>query len=287
MAESPAHKFGQEIGKLLERILRPPLETFCSSRGLFLDSPGDRKPARAGKKVTWIDKYGNSHDFDFVIERGGTREVVGQPLAFIEAAWRRYTKHSKNKVQEIQGAVLPVVESHVWNAPFKGAVLAGEFTEASLVQLRSLGFVVLHISYDMVVSAFEDIGLDVRFDEDTPDEVFLQCANSILNLSEAQQATLDSGLTARAQDGLDEFLVSLQMTIDRQLDFVAVIPLYGTEHKFDSIADARAFIEGGLLDAAGGFRRYEIVVRFTGGNRIDASFAEASEAIAFLAYVGT
>jgi len=206
-------------------------------------------------------------------------------LAFIEAAWRRYTKHSKNKVQEIQGAVLPVVESHQWNAPFMGAVLAGEFTETSLVQLRSLGFVVLHISYDMVVSAFDDIGMDVRFDEATPDDVFLQCVTNILNLTDAQRAALDSGLTARAQDSLDEFLVRLQMTIDRQLDFVAVIPLYGTEHRFESIADARAFIEAGLVAAGGDFRRYEIVVRFTGGDRIDASFAEAAKAIAFLGYV--
>lgn len=287
MAESPAHKFGQEIGKLLERILQPPLMAFCESRGLYLDTPGVRVPARKGKKVTWVDKFGNSHDFDFVVERGGTDEIVGQPVAFIEAAWRRYTKHSKNKVQEIQGAVLPVVETHEWNAPFKGAVLAGEFTEASLVQLRSLGFVVLHISYDKVVSAFSDNSIDVRFDENTSDAAFQKCVDSIVSLTDTQQAELDSSLIVKVQPELDKFLVSLHMTIDRQLDFVAVIPLYGTDHRFESITDARVFIESGLMATAGEFRRYDIVVRFTNGDCIDASFAEASKAVAFLAHVDT
>src|SRR5690349_3737803 len=103
MALSPSHKFGQDLGKLLEyvvlyEILKPRLEAFAKQKSFFLDSQGAR-PARAGKKVTWLDKYGNSHDLDFVIEAGGTAKKVGRPVAFIEAAWRRYTKHSKNKVQ--------------------------------------------------------------------------------------------------------------------------------------------------------------------------------------------
>jgi hypothetical protein len=58
--------------------------------------------------VTWQDGYGNKHDLDYVLERGGDEERLGVPAAFIESAWRRYTKHSKNKVQEIEAAVMPV-----------------------------------------------------------------------------------------------------------------------------------------------------------------------------------
>jgi len=30
--------------------------------------------------------------------RGGTEGTLGVPIAFIESAWRRYTRHSNNKV---------------------------------------------------------------------------------------------------------------------------------------------------------------------------------------------
>jgi len=106
MAESPAHRFGQTIGSLLESVVRPELEAFCKQQGLYLDHQQKERPARKGKKVPWEDQYGNIHDLDFVIERGGTATEVGQPLAFIEVAWRRYTKHSRNKAQEIQVAPL-------------------------------------------------------------------------------------------------------------------------------------------------------------------------------------
>lgn len=87
MANSPSHRFGQIIGDLLEEIMAPQLADFCAKRGLYLDKKGDRGAARGGKKVSWLDKFGNTHDLDFVIEKGGTAHQLGRPLAFIEAAF--------------------------------------------------------------------------------------------------------------------------------------------------------------------------------------------------------
>jgi hypothetical protein len=89
------------------------------------------------------------------------------PLAFIESAWRRYTKHSRNKAQEIQGAILPLAEKYRWNNPFLGIVLAGAFTSASLTQLRSLNFNVLYFPYESLTAAFQSQGIDIVFDEST------------------------------------------------------------------------------------------------------------------------
>ena len=36
MAESPAHKFGQVIGGLLESVVRPQLEAFCGNMDCIL-----------------------------------------------------------------------------------------------------------------------------------------------------------------------------------------------------------------------------------------------------------
>ena len=110
MAESHSHKFGQIIGDLLEIAIQPHLEKFARKNKLFLDKKGIRK-ARPGKKVTWTDNNGNKHDLDFVIERGGAASKIGIPVAFIESAWRRYTKHSRNKAQEIQSAIIPLIEN--------------------------------------------------------------------------------------------------------------------------------------------------------------------------------
>lgn len=179
MAESPSHRFGQIIGALLEEILLPVLHDFCTSRGLYLDRHGARIGVRSGKKVSWEDKYGNVHDLDFVIEKNGSTSRQGNPVAFIEAAWRRYTKHSRNKVQEIQGAILPIAEKYQRESPFLGVVLAGEFTKASLEQLVSLNFEVVYLSYRSVIDAFAHVGIDVRFDEHTPDASFLKCIKKI------------------------------------------------------------------------------------------------------------
>ena len=131
MAQSPAHRWGQIIGEFLEQVFESELSKFARKHKLYLDKQGKR-PARRGMKVCWIDSFENSHDLDFVLERGGTKNKIGDPVAFIESAWRRYKKHSRNKVQEIQGAILPLVATHKSFAPFIGVMLAGEFTEGAL-----------------------------------------------------------------------------------------------------------------------------------------------------------
>ncbi|MSO19068.1 MAG: hypothetical protein EXQ56_01170 [Acidobacteria bacterium] len=158
MAESPAHKFGQIIGDLIEAAVEPLLRRFAEEHKLFLDKKGPR-PARSGSKLSWTDAHGNTHDLDYVLERNGSHAKTGQPVAFIETAWRRYTKHSRNKAQEIQGALIPLLETHKHHAPFIGTILGGVFTKGALSQLESLGFSVVYFSYESVISAFKRVGI--------------------------------------------------------------------------------------------------------------------------------
>ena len=89
------------------------------------------RPEKA-KRSHGTDLNGNEHDLDFVLERGGTATKRGIPVAFIETAWRRYTKHSRNKAQEIQGAIVPLFETYKRYHPLMGAILAGDFTPGAL-----------------------------------------------------------------------------------------------------------------------------------------------------------
>ena len=101
MAISPSHKLGQIIGYAMEEAFFEMLLPLAGEFSLYVDRQGPRNPARKGKFVTWVDDNKNKHNLDFVLERGGSVEVVGAPVAFIESAWRRYTKHSVNKAGEI------------------------------------------------------------------------------------------------------------------------------------------------------------------------------------------
>jgi hypothetical protein len=165
MAESYAHRWGQIIGDAFEQFVRDMLKSIAEKHNLYLDykKPRQARAKQGGRdlsKVTWQDSYGNRHDLDYVLERGGTEDVLGVPVAFIETAWRRYTKHSKNKVQEIEAAVLPVALTFARHQPFCGAVLSGEFTNNALKQLESKGFSVLHIPYASILQAFLEVGID-------------------------------------------------------------------------------------------------------------------------------
>ncbi|WP_411852765.1 DNA methylase [Stenotrophomonas sp. LGBM10] len=287
MAKSPSHRFGQIIGDLLEEIILPQLQTYCDTRGLYLDKKGKRT-ARSGSKVSWQDRYENVHDLDFVIESGGTDDVLGRPVAFIEAAWRRYTKHSRAKAQEIQGAVMPIAEKHHWDKPFLGVILAGVFTKESLAQMRSCGFETILMPYDSIVEAFASVGIDARFDEDTPDQQFAHAVEQIEALTPEKRASFKAHLTGSNKTQLEGFFDNLKKAIDRGVSKVMVMPLHGAEREFAGVDAATQFVaehDQSKVDE-GAFRKYEILVRYSNGDRVEASFEGKDAALRFLAYIG-
>ena len=98
-------------------MLYPLLKTIADKHGLYLDHKHLR-PARGKKrKVCWEDDKGNCHDLDYVLEYGGSEDQIGTPKAFIETAWRRYTKHSRNKAQEMQPS-FPLLRNTAKNIRF-------------------------------------------------------------------------------------------------------------------------------------------------------------------------
>ena len=287
MATSPSHRFGQIIGDLLEEIMTPELEKFCSEHRLYLDKKGKRGEARKGKKVSWVDKFGNTHDLDFVIEKGGTKDVRGRPLAFIEAAWRRYTKHSRNKAQEIQGALLPIAEKHDWDKPFLGVVLAGVFTDGSVHQMKSSGFEVMLFPYNTITDAFKSVDVDATFDEGTADADFKTAIGKIEALNPSARKMLKNNLIKANKQLLDNFLEQLENTLGRHIETIILLPLHGMQNEFNNVEAAINFIKNydQVKGNDGEFRKYEVIVCYSNKDKIDASFSEKSKAIEFLEYV--
>jgi hypothetical protein len=283
MAQSPSHKFGQIIGRVLEAAVLPGLQAVADEIGLYLDRK-HRRPARGGQsKVCWTDSKGNTHDLDYVLERGGTEDARGTPKAFIEVAWRRYTKHSRNKAQEIQGAIILLAETYSDSRPFLGIVLAGVFTNGSINQLRSLGFNVLYFPYESMAAAFASVGVDARFDEDTPDAELQKKVSRYEALTTSRRARIATALRKRHATDLENFFAALPTTLMRAVQLVYVLPLHGAPRTLPSVEQAIAYVERyDESHTADAFVRYEIGVRYDNGDEIRGQFQARAAAIDFL-----
>jgi hypothetical protein len=282
MAGSPAHRWGQIIGEVLEAAILPALQDFARQHDLYLDRQEDR-PCRKGRKCTWVDSNGNAHDLDFVLERGGSPEKIGNPVAFIETAWRRYTKHSRNKAQEIQGALVPLATRFNRFAPFKGVILAGVFTEGALTQLRSLGFTILYFPYEMILQAFDRSGIDASSEEDTPDRAFQSKVNKYERLSVRKRASLAADLMKINDLQVRQFMQVLATSISRRIDRVIVLPLHGIGEELATLKQAIDFIEGYAgQNGNKPLQRFEIQLHYSNGDRIEGRFSDKQGAIEFL-----
>lgn len=282
MAESPAHKFGQIIGDTLEAAVEPLLQRFAKEHNLYLDKKGPRS-ARSGSKVSWTDLHGNTHDLDYVLERDGSDTEIGKPVAFIETAWRRYTKHSRNKAQEIQGAIMPLIETYKSHAPLIGAILAGVFTDGALTQLKSLGFAVAYFPYESVIEAFKRVGVNADFDEDSSDAKFSRKVRAWETLGEAKQRRTVEALVEINAGQIQSFMKKLKRAVTRRIKSVRILPLHGSPMEWNSIEDAIAFVEkyNEQTDPQP-LVKYEVQILYNNGDRIEGQFADKTDAIQFL-----
>jgi hypothetical protein len=284
VAASPSHKFGQIIGDLLEALLCPLLKGVADKHGCYLDYKHPR-PARSNKsKVCWEDDKGNCHDLDYVMEFGGSDDRIGPPKAFIETAWRRYTKHSRNKAQEMQGAIIPLAEKYRGQHPFLGVLLGGVFMEGSIQQLCSHGFNILYFPYSSVVSAFSNVGINAAFDEDTPDSELQRKVEAYEALSKRRKQRIGDSLVLMHKQDIASFLRSLEVSLDRIIRRIVVATLHGTSKEVASVEDAIKLVESyEETQTVAGFVRYEISVRYSNGDRIEGEFEDRQKALSFLA----
>lgn len=284
MAKSPAHQFGELVGKALEEIIAPLVKETCEKHGFYLDMEGSRT-AREGRTVTWEDVKGNKHNLDLVIEENGSDEKIGEPRGFIEVAWRRYSRHARNKVQEIDAAVTPVAEKFSHFSPFLGAFLAGGFTPGSITQLKSRGFSVVLFPYDSIVTALENAGVKARFNEDTYEKDFLKATKALTGPSKKKKwRKFEETLFELHKTEIQEFLKEMKNALLRRIEKIIVIPLHGVVNEFHSLKDAKKFIQNydGQVDIP--LRKFEILITYSNGDSVDGKFESREKAIEFVQY---
>jgi hypothetical protein len=282
MAISYAHRLGQIIGESLEKALEPFLREFAEKNSLYFDKK-EFRTARSGTKLTWTDINNNKHDLDFVFEKDGTPEHTGKPVAFIECAWRRYTKHSRNKAQEIQGAIMPLFEKYKKDNPFIGVILAGVFTDNSLKQLQSLGFTILYFPYEIIANAFRVIGMDVYFEENTTEEHFAKQIALWEKLNATQKDKIYKEITGQNLFAINQFMSSLQLKIDRKISRIHIWMMYGKQYIFDSVEKAKEFIVNvNINDISPEFNKYEAEIQYSNGDIIRVEYRNQNDMLGFL-----
>lgn len=290
MAESLAHRWGQIIGDAFEIFVRNILNEVAQRHRLYLDFKKPRATRNGQSKVTWQDGYGNKHDLDYVLERGGTEDTLGVPIAFIESAWRRYTKHSKNKAQEIEAAVMPIALTFSRHQPFCGAVLAGEFTRNALQQLESKGFGVLYIPYRSISIAFSAIGIDsssIDGVSGTTEEEFRNKIGKWESLQQPQAINqMLTELNTLHRREIEDFKIRLEAALDRRVAAIRLTVLRGHSVECSDVESAIAYLieeESQRLREDSEKREvFEVQIRFNTGARIEATFPNRADAIAFL-----
>lgn len=286
MAKSPSHELGQQIGDFLELTFKPTFEKLAEDFELYLDFEKNSRKARKGKtRLIWEDDLGNKHRLDFVLEKDGSDETFGKPFVFIECAWRRYTKHSKNKAQEIQAAVTPVAKNHWEIAPIKAVVLGGEFTKSSLEQLISNNFTVLYLETEDIFKAFSNVGIDIYFNEHTTEEELQQKSDLFKNLTEDQRVKVSKELYKLNKVKIDSFIKALRDSIARIIANVIIIPLYGKKYDGFNIGDAISFLENYEFSEEDlSFEEFRIIIEFSNKDSVEGKFSSTSNAIDFLGF---
>lgn len=283
MAKSQSHKLGEFIGAFFEDLMKKPVREFANKYHLYFDTFGSRK-ARGSKKVTWTDVNGSKHDLDFVLEKNGTEESIGEPIAFIELAWRRYTRHSKNKVQEIAGAVNPICEKFSLSKPFKGAILSGQFTENSLKQLKSEDFHVLYIPFEKLVHAFSIHGFDIDFDEKSK-EVDVKKKYAVVS-KRSNKALLEEvrkEILKTCDEEIKGFVSELEASYTRKIKNICILPLHGKRMEVIDIDHAINYIEQyDNMPEDSIIEYFEVIVTYNNGSIIQGQFKNKHESVDFL-----
>ena len=163
-------------------------------------------------------------------------------------------------------------------AAFYGAVLAGEFTENSLNQMKSEGFKILYFSIHGIEEAFASQGVDEHWDESTSEEVPQNRVEQLETLTETQLRCIGDYLIKYDAEQWEIFSISIHNALERTLESISILSLFGDSKIFYNIQDSFAYIskeEKETTFTKDLFCRYEIVVRYSNGGKIDMQFKSA------------
>ena len=103
------------------------------------------------------------------------------------------------------------------------------------------------------------------------------------NLSASEKVRVCEALVALNKSELDNFMETLQGSVERKIKSIRVFPLHGIAVEWPSLDEALDFIkryDEGATNAK--LVKYEVHVRFVNGDKIVGEFGARAEALDFL-----
>lgn len=272
------------VGVLLERLFAHDLIALSERHGYYCDRRGLRPKVRGrAKKVTWTDADGNAHDLDFVIERDGSVDHRGLPVAFIETAWRRYTRHSRAKTGEIEGALLHLRQTYP-TCRFLGVILAGAYSLGGKTQLTSHEIAVLHIPFEALATAFRQRGVDLSYPEKASAEEKQAVIAQWEQLRPEDLANIEARIRTEIASEYAAFQSLLEQRLQRSVRLIRIVPTFGREFTFPSVQAAIVSLDDFREERQTDLRfiRFDVKVEFSDDDEIEGKFHTKEEALRFI-----
>jgi hypothetical protein len=272
---SAGHKLGQLVGDwFAEYIVYPLLSGVAERLRLYLDSAYRTRTAR-GDKLLWQDAEGNSVDYDFVMELGGTDEAMGIPIAFFECFWRRGSRHSKDKARDDSGKLLPM--RHVYpTARFLGIIAAGDLTGPARQLVTSRQIDLFYAPKDKVLQAFANLGLQADYPDKAAEPVKQKLAQ---DFERKFTDTVKHGVAEQLRDLLGAPTIATY--IDRVRAAMGALPQEfrfiarrdSAARVFSKISAATAFLEHPDFDFSNPAESYVYQITYSDGTEFEREVA--------------
>jgi len=280
---SSGHKLGQIVGDWFEEVVAIDLlERVANELGLFLDHRFRQRTCR-GNKIIWSDLDGNSVDYDFVLEIGGTDQKLGIPVAFFETFWRRGSRHSKDKARDDSGKLMPMRATYP-TARILGIVSAGDFTKPAQELVHSRGIDLFYIPKAHICAAWQQAGIEIDYLDSANEAEKSRIANFAEQKSTAKNKLKVFG-NLKSIVGEAVF----DSYVDRIIAGVSAVPIeyhitniyIGEALVFSSFDEAKSFLssDGGGVSNEGFERRIRYEAIYSDGSMFERSNLSPGEAI--------
>jgi hypothetical protein len=145
---------------------------------------------------------------------------------------------------------------------------------------------VLYIHYQKIVEAFDSQGIDIHFDESTPDKEFQRCVRMLEKCTVGTLLKIKNHLLKATATEIDLFLKALENHTKRLIKKIIITPIFGDANEFSKVEQAIEFLDTYPTNfGSQTFKRLEIQATFSNGDRIEGSFNSTEEAKRFLSFI--
>jgi len=276
---SSGHKLGQLIGDWYEEyFVLPLLQKIGISLNLFVDSRFINRKVREGK-ILWEDSDGNSVDYDYVLELGGSENQIGIPVAFIECFWRRGSRHSKDKARDDSGKLMPMRETYP-TARFLGIVAAGDFTRPARELVRSRGIDLFYVPKEKIIRAFDSCGLKIDYPDKHPEKGKASIVKEFLkNFTELKKREVQEELVKLIGPAtIESYVDRIRATLSALPQEIRFILRHDSKPiTFESVTAATNFLQSPDFSMSSPIESYLYQVVYSDGSEFEKSVNNLNE----------